>query len=93
MRIIPTQGSGPPPQDEAPHRDYSVAMKPTTSDPNTTQRQPAKDTQHSRDPGNQPPRQPEAGESASARATEKAKRGEPLTAENKKERSPKQENL
>ena len=40
-----------------------------------------------------PARGQERHPSASERATEKAKTGEPLRAENPKERSPKQENL
>lgn len=65
-------------------------MKPTASNPNTGSQQQQKGPRQETGAGRQ---EPAARESASQKATEKARRGDPLPVENKRDRSPKQENL
>lgn len=69
-------------------------MKTNAANPKATTQNQVRDSRQNTENGAQA--QPNASTNAassSARATERAKRGEPLTAENRRDRSPKQENL
>lgn len=69
-------------------------MKNTASNPNATTQQQGKDSRLNQTAGAAGARNnPTNAASASQQATEKAKRGEPLSANKNSERSPKQENL
>jgi hypothetical protein len=69
-------------------------MKATASRTNTTTQQQKKNSRLQDGPGAaKPQRTTSAGASASDKATARARNGEPLKADTKKDRSPKQENL
>jgi hypothetical protein len=68
-------------------------MKNTPSNPNATTSQQNKDSRQNPGPGAGTDRAPTNAASSSQQATERAKRGEPVAANKKSERSPKQENL
>lgn len=69
-------------------------MKNTASNPNATTQAQTKDSRQNQTPGGAGARNnPTNSASASQQASEKAKRGEPLSANKTSERSPKQENL
>jgi hypothetical protein len=73
-------------------------MKTTAANPNATTQQQTRGSRQNTESGAATAAQKSPGSSTNAasssqRATERAKRGEPLNAENKRDRSPKQENL
>jgi hypothetical protein len=73
---------------------YLEPMKNTASSPHSTTQQQARDSRQNNGPGAATPRDESTrAASASQRADNPAKRGEPSSAKGKSERSPKQENL
>jgi hypothetical protein len=94
-REFPSSRSGEVPHDETLGGDYTRGMKPTAANPNATTQRQKKDSRLNTGPGAATTRRrtTTAATSASEKATASARRGEPLKAKNKSERSPKQENL
>jgi hypothetical protein len=90
-----TPRSGEAPQDGEPEDRYSTFMKKTAANPNTATERQGKDSRQNTGPGaaSSKSERTHAAESASQRATAHARRGEPLKADSKSDRSPKQENL
>jgi hypothetical protein len=69
-------------------------MKTTAANPNATTQRQSRDSRQNTETGAATQKSsPTNAASSSQRATERAKRGEPLSAASRKDRSPKQENL